>query len=66
MAITRRNWRGNTSSGDGTFQAQYLELKGAQLADVARGVAYTLIAENGSGAYTWSVEAGVTLTRPMP
>ncbi len=65
IVITRRNWQGNTSSGRGAFQAQYLALNDDQLKTLARGVPYTLHAENENDEYVWIVEDGVTLTRPL-
>jgi len=66
IVVTQRNWHGNTSSGNGRFQAQYLVLNESQLATLAYGVPYTLYAENESDEYMWIVEDGVTLTRPIP
>ena len=66
IAITQRNWRGNTSSGNGEFQAQYLTLDKAQTEIMAYGVPYTLHAQNKSDEYLWIVDEGVTLTRPTP
>jgi len=64
ILITRANWRGNISMGNGEFQAQCLVLSEDQLSSLAQGVSYSLHPENESGDYVWIVEEGVTLTRP--
>ena len=62
--ITRANWRGNLSMGNGEFQAQCLMLSEDQLNSLAQGVSYSLHPESENDYYVWVVEEGVKLTRP--
>ena len=66
ILITRANWRGNISTGNGEFQAQCLVLNEDQLNALAHGVSYSLQPENEGAGHVWVVEEGVTLTRPGP
>jgi len=66
IALTRENWCGNTSSGDGKFQAHYMEFEKDQLEKMSYEVPYTLVADNLNDQYVWVVADGVTLTKPIP
>ena len=65
IIITRENYKGNSSMGDGQFQAFYVRLDEGQLKALVPGVPYTLHPENKSDKYIWMVNDGVTLIRPM-
>jgi hypothetical protein len=65
IVITESNYRGNSSMGDGEFQAFYVEFDEEQLKKLAPGLPYTLHPENKSDKYVWIVNEGVTLVRPM-
>jgi len=65
IVITRENYRGNSSAGDGEFQAFYARLNGDQLDALAPDVPYTLEPVNRSQEYIWVVNDGVTLIRTV-
>lgn len=66
IKISRTDYQGNCSQGNGTFQAFYVRLNEGQLKALAPEVSYTLHPENQSDKYVWMVDDGVTLVRPIP
>lgn len=64
--ITENNYGGNSSMGNGEYQAYYLRLDEEQKKALVPNVAYTLIPENKSDEYTWTVNEGVTFILPIP
>jgi len=66
IIITRKNYKGNCSMGNGEFQAFYVQLDEGQLKALVFEVPYTLHPENKSDQYLWMVDDGVTLVRPIP
>ena len=65
IVITESNYRGNSSMGDGDYQAFYAGLDEDQLKKLVPGVPYTLHPENKSDKYAWIVNEGVTFIRPI-
>lgn len=65
IIITKSNYRGNSSMGNGKFQAFYMQLSESQLNELVPDVPYTLHPENKSDKYFWTVNDGVTLLRPV-
>ena len=63
IEINEKNYSGNCSSGDGDFQAFYVNMKKTQIEQVIPGVSYSLEPVNESNEYYWIVNDGVTLTR---
>jgi len=63
--ITENNYRGNSSMGNGDYQAFYVTFSEDQLEKLAPDVHYTLQAENKSDKYVWIVNEGVTFVRPI-
>jgi hypothetical protein len=66
IIITKSNYSGNSSMGDGRFQAYYVHLDESQLQALAPEVPYTLHPENKSDKFVWKVNDGVTVIRPIP
>ena len=65
IVITKSNYQGNSSMGNGDFQAFYVGFDEDQLKKMAPGVYYTLHPENKSDKYVWIVNDGVTFVQPM-
>jgi hypothetical protein len=65
IVITKSNYQGNSSMGDGDFQAFYVGFDEDQLKKLAPGVYYTLHPENKSDKYVWIVNDGVTFVQPI-
>jgi hypothetical protein len=65
IIITESNYHGNSSMGDGDFQAFYVGLDEDQLNKLVPGVPYKLYPENKSDKYVWIVNDGVTFVRPI-
>lgn len=63
IEINERNYGGTCSSGDGEFQAFFINLKDAQFREIVPGVSYRLEPLNKSNEYYWTVNEGVTLMR---
>ena len=63
IEINEKNFGGTCSSGDGDFQAFYVNMKKTQIEQVIPGVSYSLEPVNESNEYYWIVNDGVTLTR---
>ena len=63
IIITERNYKGNFSTGNGRFQAFYLDLSDTQLKALVLDVPYTLSPSNRSEEYVWVVNDGVTLIK---
>ncbi len=66
IIITHGNYFGNSSMGDGRFQAYYVQLNESQLKNFESNVPYTLHPENESDKFVWKVNDGVTAIRPIP
>ena len=66
ITITPKNYRGNSSMGDGQFQAFYVQLDENQLKALVPNVPFILHPENKSDKYVWKVNSGVTIVRPIP
>jgi len=65
IVITESNYHGNSSMGDGDFQAFYAGLDEYQLKKLVPGVPYTLHTENKSDKYVWIVNEDVTFVWPI-
>jgi hypothetical protein len=65
IVITKNNYHGSSSMGDGDFQAFYVGLDEYQLKKLVPGVPYTLHPENKSDKYVWIVNESVTFIRPI-
>jgi hypothetical protein len=65
IVITRENYRGNSSAGNGEYQAFYAKLNDDQLKTLAPNVPYTIEPVNKSKKYFWTVNEGVRLIRPV-
>jgi hypothetical protein len=65
IVITQSNYRGNSSMGDGRFQAYYVKLDENQLQTFVPNVPYTLHPENRSEKYVWKINDGVTVVKPI-
>jgi hypothetical protein len=65
IIITEINYHGNSSMGDGDFQAFYVGLDEDQLKKLVPGVPYKLHPENKSDKYVWIINEGVTFIRPV-
>ncbi|MBL7142931.1 MAG: hypothetical protein ISS76_01720, partial [Phycisphaerae bacterium] len=63
IEINEKNFSGTCSSGDGDFQAFYVNMKDTQIGQIVPGVSYGLEPVNESNEYYWTVNDGVTLTR---
>ncbi|NKB66818.1 MAG: hypothetical protein GKR89_07150 [Candidatus Latescibacteria bacterium] len=64
IAIDRGNYKGNQSDGNGSYQAFIVVLQAVQLAAMAPGVSYELLAQNSSDEFFWTVRPGVELVKP--
>ena len=64
IQVTRRNYLGNRSYGDGILQAFVVNLDPDQIAKMAPGVPYMLHSINKSTEYFWTVCHGVSLVKP--
>jgi hypothetical protein len=64
IVITKANYNGNSSMGDGQFQAFYMQLDESQLKAMVPGVPYTIYPKNKGDKYIWIVNDGVTLVKP--
>jgi len=65
IVITESSYRGNSSMGDGDFQAFYVEFNEDQLKKLISGVPYTVHPENKSDKYVWIVNEDVTFVQPI-
>ncbi len=65
IVITKSNYSGNSSMGDGEFQAYYVQLNEDQLRDMVPDVPFTIHPKNSSDKYVWKVNDGVTVVRPV-
>ena len=65
IVITRDNYRGNSSAGNGEYQAFYAELDSSQLKALAANVPYAIEPVNKSEKYFWTVNDGVKLVKPV-
>lgn len=65
ITITRENYSGNSSMGNGQFQAFYMRLNESQLKALVPKIPYTLHPENKSDKYVWMVNDGVRLIKPI-
>ncbi|MHC4371318.1 MAG: hypothetical protein ACYSW8_27210 [Planctomycetota bacterium] len=66
IVITRHdNYRGNSSAGNGEYQAFYAKLSGDQLKALAANVPYTIEPVNKSEKFFWTVNEGVRLIKPV-
>jgi hypothetical protein len=63
IEINEKNFGGTCSSGDGEFQAFYVNMKDAQIEQIVPGVSYSLEPVNESKEYYWTVNDGVRLTK---
>jgi hypothetical protein len=63
IEISEKNYGGNCSSGNGKFQAFYVNLNNAQFGQIVPGASYRLEPLNDSNEYYWTVNDGVTLRR---
>lgn len=63
IEISENNYGGNCSSGDGEFQAFYVNMKDTQIGQIVPGVSYGLEPVNESNEYYWTVNNGITLIR---
>jgi hypothetical protein len=63
IEINDKNFGGTCSSGDGEFQAFFVNMKDTQIEQIALNVSYSLEPLNESNEYYWTVNDGVTLTR---
>jgi len=63
IEINEKNFGGTCSSGNGEFQAFYVNMKDAQIEQIVPGVSYRLEPVNESNEYYWIVNDGVTLTK---
>ncbi len=64
IVITEKNYGGNSSMGNGEYQAYYMNLDKDQQKAIVPNVAYTIQPENKSDEYTWAVNEGVTFILP--
>ena len=64
IEINEKNYSGTRSGGDGEFQAFYVQLKDSQFRQIVPSVSYRLEPLNDSNEYFWTVNDGVTLTKP--
>jgi len=65
IVITKSNYHGTSSKGDGEFQAFYVGFDEDQLKKIIVGVPYTLHPKNKSDKYVWIVNEGVTFVKPI-
>jgi hypothetical protein len=65
IIITQSNYRGNSSMGNGVFQAYYVHLDEGQLQSLIPGVPYTVHPENKNDEFKWKVNDDVTVVRPI-
>ena len=64
IQVTSRNYWGNQSDGNGTYQAFVIKLEPDQVAKMAPGVPYMLHSINKSTEYFWTVCPGISLVKP--
>jgi len=65
ITISDDNFSGSSSMGHGEYQAFYARLNDSQLKALAPNVPYTIKPINKSEKYSWTVNEGVTLIRPI-
>jgi len=63
IEINEKNFGGTCSSGDGDFQAFYVNMKNTQIEQMVHGACYGLEPVNESNEYYWTVNDGVRLTK---